>query len=174
MTQFPGLGLRVGQALLPAPPAVRSIPATSGRRTSPAVPTPSAGANGMRCRLVQLALLAALVPACGKSTPPAPPPANPAEGLKELGDVYKYRAGQRLPPPARIEDLFDQEPSLPNAWPSIQDGRIVVVWKAGYAPGSSDVLAYEKDAPASGGQVLLRNGTVKQMTADQFRAAKPK
>jgi hypothetical protein len=64
------------------------------------------------------------------------------------------------------------EPALPNAWPLIQDGAIVVVWKAGYSPSSTAVLAYEKNAPAGGGKVLLRNGTVKEMTAGEFKAAK--
>jgi hypothetical protein len=86
--------------------------------------------------------------------------------------VYKYRTAQRLPPPSRVEDLIDHEPALANSWQPLQDGRIVVVWKVGYSPGSNDLLAYEKDTPTAGGKVLLRNATVKQMTADEFRAAK--
>ncbi|MCI0701644.1 MAG: hypothetical protein L0241_11230 [Planctomycetia bacterium] len=126
----------------------------------------------MRLRLVPLLVLAVFVPACGMNSPPTPPPPDLTEGLKELGEVYKYRATQNIPAPASVEDLVNHEPALPNAWPAIQDGRIVILWKLGYTPSSNNLLAYEKDAPTNGGNVLLRNGTVKQMTADEFRAAK--
>jgi hypothetical protein len=120
-----------------------------------------------------LLLLLPFVPACAsKASVEAPPPADAGEGLRELGEVYKYRASERQPAPARPDDLMGNEPALPNAWPLIQDGTIVVAWKAGYSPSSTDVLAYEKSAPAGGGKVLLRNGTVKEMTASEFKAAK--
>jgi len=40
------------------------------------------------------------------------------------------------------------------------------------AANSGDVLAYEKATPTNGGKVLLRNGTVKDMTAAEFQASK--
>jgi hypothetical protein len=119
-----------------------------------------------------LALLAFLLPACGTNPPPAPPPVDTEAGLKELGEVYKYRAAQKMPAPSRVDDLAEHDAALGNAWPAIQEGKIVVVWRAGYSSGSTDVLAYEKDTPTGAGNVLLRNGTVSRITADQFRAAK--
>jgi hypothetical protein len=90
----------------------------------------------------------------------------------ELGEVYRYRAAEKMPAPARVEDLSEHDAALENALPAIKEGAIVVVWRVGYASNSATVLAYEKDAPAAGGKVLLRNGTVKDLTAAEFKAAK--
>jgi hypothetical protein len=123
-------------------------------------------------RQLPVLLLALALPACGGNSSESTAPArDPGEGLRELGEVYQYRAAQRQPAPAKIEDLGENQGALDTAWPLVQDGTIVVIWKAGYAANSAEVLAYEKTAPTQGGKVLLRNGTVKQMTADEFRAA---
>lgn len=127
----------------------------------------------MRLRLLPTLALAILAPACGTTSSPAElRPPDLTEGLKELGEVYKYRAENRVEPPARIEELVQHEPAMPNGWRALQDGQIVIVPRAGYAPGSTGVLAYEKDAPNSGGNVLLRNGTVKHLSASEFKAAR--
>ena len=53
----------------------------------------------------------------------------------------------------------------------------MVLWGSGVqgegeaAAGGGEVVAYEKDVPASGGYVLLTSGQVKKMTADEFQAA---
>lgn len=126
----------------------------------------------MRLRALPLLVLAVFVPACGKSSPATPPTPDVGAGFSELAEVYKYRASQRLPPPAKVEDLTEHEDALPNAIQPIREGQIVVAWRVGYSAGSNGVLAYQKDAPTNGGKVLLRNGTVKDMSADEFRAAK--
>jgi hypothetical protein len=66
----------------------------------------------------------------------------------------------------------EHDAALENALPAIRQGEIVVVWRVGYAASSTDVLAYVKDTPTAGGNVLLRNGTVKEVTAAEFRTAK--
>lgn len=127
----------------------------------------------MRIRPASIVILSLLLPACaGTPTPQTTPPPDPTDALKELGEVYKYRASLKQPPPARLDDLSEHQAVLANAWPLVEGGDVVVVWKAGYSPASTDVLAYEKAAAAAGGKVLLRNGAVKQLTADEFRAAK--
>ena len=124
-------------------------------------------------RKLLLGILIISLPACGDSTVNAPSPASdPGDGLRELGEVYKFRASNRMPVPTKVEDLAENEAAMTNAWNAIQAGKIVVVWRVGYSSSSSEVLAYEKDAPSNGGKVLLRNGTVKEMSAEQFRAAK--
>ena len=125
----------------------------------------------MRVSRLLLFGLAFLISACSAKAPPPPPPVDLNEGLKELGEVYKYRAAQGLPQPARLEDLTDNEPVLSNAWQAIKDGTIVVSWRSGYSASSAEVLAYEKDVPANGGKVLLRNGRIKDMTAIEFHSA---
>jgi hypothetical protein len=94
------------------------------------------------------------------------------EALRELAEVYKYLVTQKAPPPRKLEDLAEYSGSLEGAMPLIRGGDIVVVWGLGHSSGSSQVLAHERDAATSGGNVLLRNGTVKHMSADEFRAAK--
>jgi hypothetical protein len=126
----------------------------------------------MRSSFLFLFAVAALTSGCGGQASPPPPVTDVVAGLKELGDIYKYRAGEKLPPPARVEDLAEHDAALENALPAIRQGDIVVVWRVGYAAGSTDVLAYVKDAPTAGGKVLLRNGTVKELAAAHFKAAK--
>jgi hypothetical protein len=52
------------------------------------------------------------------------------------------------------------------------NNEIVYQWGARIDPaGGETVLAYEKKAPSEGGWVLMQDGTVKQITADEFKAA---
>ena len=56
----------------------------------------------------------------------------------------------------------------------VKQGEFVVAWSIGRAttPGSAEqILVYEKKAPTDGGAVLLRDGTIKQVTAGEFAAA---
>ncbi len=126
----------------------------------------------MHIRFLPLLMLVFL-PACGGSNPPvAPPPVETGEALKELGEVYKYISVQKLATPRKAEDLTEYEGTLAGALPKIRAGDIVVIWGVGYSSGSSQVLAYGKDASSNGGPVLLRNGTIKAMTAAELQAAK--
>lgn len=106
----------------------------------------------------------------GASNKPASEGDN-EQALKELGEVYQYLAYEKRNPPVRATDLEEHEGSLQVALPKVRSGELVVAWGAGYTPGSGGVLAYEKDAPTSGGKVLLRNGTVKQVSAAEFATA---
>jgi hypothetical protein len=126
----------------------------------------------MLSRFAPVAVCVFLVGCGTPAAVPAPQPPPDAElGLKELGEVYKYRAAQKAPAPARAEDLMENAGAVDNALPLINEGHVVVVWRVAYAPTSTEVLAYEKDAATAGGKVLLRTGTVKQMTAAEFAAA---
>jgi hypothetical protein len=107
--------------------------------------------------------------------PTTPTPATTGDGLKELVSVYEYRDYSKLPPPRKVEELLEYVDSLPNALSRIQSGEYEVVWGVGMsksAPSSGGVLAYEKKAATGEGAVLLRDGTVKQMTAEEFAAAR--
>ena len=88
--------------------------------------------------------------------------------------VYKYIEYSKLPLPRKPEDFSDFIDSMPTAFQRVKEGEYVVVWGVGRSavPGTSgQVLAYEKKVPTEGGAVLLRDGTVKQMTAAEFNAA---
>ena len=60
---------------------------------------------------------------------------------------------------------------LPTAGPMLREGTLVYLWGATYAADIEKVAAHEKKVPAEGGWVLLQSGTVREMTADEFKAA---
>jgi hypothetical protein len=53
----------------------------------------------------------------------------------------------------------------------IRSGDLVYVWGAGYAAGGTELVAWEKAVPESGGYVLQQDGTVKQLSAGEFQSA---
>src|SRR5262249_19437326 len=126
-----------------------------------------------RCLPLAALLVAAALSGCGRGRGDAPK-ANLGNSFKEIGEVYKFLAYEKKPPPSKLEDLRPYIDSLPTSWEKLEKGEHVVLWRVGYttaSPGAQAVLAYEKDAPNQGGNVLLRDGTVKQMTAQEFQAA---
>jgi hypothetical protein len=106
--------------------------------------------------------------------PPPPPPPSAEEGMKELVEVYRYIEYSKLPLPRKPEDFNDYWDSMPSAFERIKQGDYVVVYGVGRstaAGAANQILVYEKKAPTDGGVVLLRDGTIKQMTATEFAAA---
>ena len=66
----------------------------------------------------------------------------------------------------------------PSADDSVRSGSIVVQYRTPYdtseeptSANSDEVLAYPKNVPQNGGQVLMHDRRIKTMTADEFRAA---
>jgi hypothetical protein len=124
-----------------------------------------------------LALLSVLVvvPGCGRGDDKDPGELSPEDaGLVELADVYKYLAQKKMPPPGKLEDLRPYETTLSFGWAKLERGEYVVFWGSGLAStpeAGRTVLVYEKKVPTEGGNVILRDGTVKRMTPDEFRAA---
>jgi len=113
------------------------------------------------------------VAGCARAPQPPPPPSG-EDGLKEMVGVYKYIEYSKLPLPRKPEDFNDYVDSMPIAFYRVKDGEYVVAWGVGRsasAGAGEQVLVYEKKTPTEGGAVLLRDGTVKQMTAAEFSAA---
>jgi hypothetical protein len=100
--------------------------------------------------------------------------------LSDVGELYRLYQQEKKKPPAKAADLTKMEMVAPSGAIAIKTGEVVVRLGAtlpsieeGPPSGSSDeVLAYYKDVPQSGGQVLMLNRTVKTMTAEEFKAAK--
>jgi hypothetical protein len=95
--------------------------------------------------------------------------------LEEIGQMLKTVQVDGTRPPARVADLAAVEPMVPLAAQDLRSGDIVYFWGAGLSSGgnaSSTVMAHEKKVPAEGGWVLMQDGTVKRMSADEFRSAK--
>jgi hypothetical protein len=119
-------------------------------------------------------VVASVLPAgCGgKSDAPAATAGSPTakQSLDDLASLLKEVAEQKKRPPARQADLQQYEAVYLGATLGITRQDIVYVWGSGLTGGQA-VIAYEKDAPTAGGYVLLQDGTVKTMTADEFKAA---
>jgi hypothetical protein len=126
----------------------------------------------MRLPLPLVPVLLLFIPACRSNDSAPPATVDTGSALMDMGELYNYLAVQKVSPPKKAEDLAEYEGSMPAAYAKIKSGDIVVVWGTGYSSGSSQLLAYEKDCATSGGKVLLRNGSVKDMTAGEFQAAK--
>lgn len=93
--------------------------------------------------------------------------------LHDLGTVLRLIADQKQKPPAKPADFAQYEPAAPFALAAINAKEIVYLWGQGFAAGGTQVVAHETDADTKGGLVLLQDGTVKSMSADEVKAAKP-
>jgi hypothetical protein len=95
--------------------------------------------------------------------------------LEEIRDMYKLYAEDKHRPPTQLAQLKQYEPGFSKGFEALQSGEVVVVWGADLSEtAGKGVLAYGKDVPTKGGPVLLRDGTIKIMTAQEFQAAAPK
>ena len=91
--------------------------------------------------------------------------------LEELGRMLKDLADEGRKPPSKLAELEPVEPMIPTAGPPLRNGEIVYLWGAAYAAGGEKVVAHEKKTPTEGGLVLLQDGSVKSMSAQEFAAA---
>ena len=125
-------------------------------------------------RFVTLApALLLVVSACSKPGNSSSVPAQlGANALEELAEVYKFIRAEKQPLPRQLSDLDTYRDSLPTAYDQLQRGQIVVAWGVGLGATSdagATVLAYDKDAATAGGLVLLQSGSVKSVTAAEFK-----
>lgn len=116
-----------------------------------------------------VAAAACLFAGCGEKQAAAVPDEKQT-ALTEVYNLIRVRVESDNSPPRKAEDLRIYENAHPQGYAVVKSGEVVVNWGAGPAD-SSAVLAYQKEVPSSGGWVLLQNGKVKQMTADEFKAA---
>ena len=129
-------------------------------------------------RLAGLLLLGGLAAGCASSTGPGGTAKGPAveDHLREVGTMLTLLSGETRRGYGNPADLARYEQGCPFGYQAVKSGAVVVVPGAtmpgeGEATGTEAVIAYEKDVPTKGGYVLLHNGKVKQMTADEFRSA---
>jgi predicted Zn finger-like uncharacterized protein len=99
-----------------------------------------------------------------------------ANDLKELALAYlTFLDSNQGKPPANLEELsrfFSKDGKVLQA---MKEGKYVFLYGVGLqamtAGTSNTILAYEKDVPTGGGQVVMADGSVKDMTAQEFQAA---
>jgi hypothetical protein len=93
--------------------------------------------------------------------------------LGQVHDMYRHYIKSQQKPPHQLSDLASTryEGISPIAVAALKKGEIIVVWDV-QGNDSGTVLAYEKEVPTQGGAVMMADGTVRQMSADEFKAAK--
>jgi hypothetical protein len=93
--------------------------------------------------------------------------------LQEIHSMYGLYIKHHQKAPKQLSDLANKENEgiHPGAVAALKKKRYEVVWGVN-SKDSGTVLAYEKDVPTKGGPVLMADGAVREMTAEEFRSAK--
>jgi hypothetical protein len=124
-------------------------------------------------RAGKAALLAAILP-LGCSTSTVGPESTEQLKILQVGQLFHmFQKGQKSPPTG-IKDFARLGSNLPAALSSLRSHDVLVYWGVGLSDGpeaASTVLAYQKDVPEKGGEVLMQDGTARKMTAEEFQAA---
>lgn len=126
--------------------------------------------------------LAFLLGVAGCGSPQATEPTAEAQrkqALQEVGEMYRMYVATTKKAPTKVGDLQGTQVAAPAGYNALKNGDIVVKWgtaltdtsEEGSKDSADEVLAYEKAVPTGGGDVLMKNRTIKTMTADEFKAA---
>jgi hypothetical protein len=96
--------------------------------------------------------------------------------LAEVADMLRATTQTNGKGPAKLSDLNTMQSMYARGYQAVKSGEVVIIWGHGVkAEGESatggEIVAYEKNAPTAGGYVLFTSGEVKEMTADEFKAA---
>jgi hypothetical protein len=121
--------------------------------------------------MLTFAVGTALAVGCGQKEDKSDLPENDLQRVHDL--YFRYLKNHEQKPPAKLSDLTSPtyEPLFPAAVEALKKGKYVAVYGITDKDGGT-VLAYEKDAATGGGRVLMADGTIKTMTADEFKATK--
>ncbi len=114
---------------------------------------------------------------CSSSGGSGSPQAAQESTLLEVADLIRVSTPPNGKAPSKLSDCDRYRSKYSRGYEAVKSGEVVVVWGA-KMPGEDEaasapknIIAYEKKAETEGGFVLLLNGTVKQMSADEFKAA---
>jgi len=139
------------------------------------------GASFMSVRPIfaSVCLALSLCFGCGGSGGPVTETVAIQSRLGEVAELYRTYSAMSKKPPKSLADLRTIENVAPSGLTPLVTGEVVVYWGAELpdlgeeptGPESDKVLAYEKDVPEKGGQVLMLDRRIKTMTAEAFAAA---
>lgn len=123
----------------------------------------------------QIGIIAAaglLAVGCSKGGPETVSPPQ-SEVLTDVAGLLRDYTAQYNKGPAKLTDTAKNEPLYSRGYRAVKSGEVIVVWGAPMPAegGGTGVIAYEKKAETEGGIVLLQNGELQEMTAEEFRAA---
>jgi hypothetical protein len=109
------------------------------------------------------------------ATGPALDPQVATDYLKQIALAYHSHSDAAKKPPAKMDDLRPYLKDSPGVYESLEKGQIVCYYGAALlslTQGTSNtILAYERNVPEKGGPVAYADGSVKTVTAEQFKAA---
>ncbi len=95
--------------------------------------------------------------------------------LKQIGLAYHNYHDANNKGPAKADDLGPYVENDKALLGHLKEGRVVFFYGVkitDMTEGTSNtVLAHEKDVPKNGGLVLMGDGAVKKMTAEEFKDA---
>jgi hypothetical protein len=125
------------------------------------------------CRTFLSAAFLAMAFGC-EARPVGPLPQTPEqESIAQLGRALGSFRGK--PAPKVLKDMLSREQGYPAAIGALRNKDVLLYWGVSLADGpnaTETVVAFGKDVPEKGGEVLMQDGTVKAMTADEFKAAR--
>lgn len=116
---------------------------------------------------------------CGGSGGPVTQDVAIQSRLGEVAELYRVFQIQNKRPPKSVAEARTMENAVPSGLTPIVTGEVIVYFGTALpelgeepsGPESDTVLAYEKDVPTKGGQVLMLDRRIKTMTAEEFAAA---
>lgn len=123
-----------------------------------------------------LAACCLVLPAGCTKRPPASEAMASVTLLQDVNELLRAASGATGRPVAGVADLKRHADLFNRGYDAVKSGDVVVLWGTkiqgeGEVGKNEVVIAYEKNTPTSGGHVLLSAGTIKHMTADEFKAA---
>ncbi len=120
-----------------------------------------------------LILALAAASGCGRS-PEAAPGTEPTP-VEQVGQLLRTCNEMGKPAPRTLKEAEKLPGAPPKAIEALKSGAVVIYWGVNLNEyGGASAIGYEKDAPEKGGAVILGDGTVTELTAEQVREiAKP-
>ncbi len=99
--------------------------------------------------------------------------------VQDVGELYRMYMLDRKKPPTKPEDFLRYQEANAAGYRQVKDGNVVVIWGVNLTDlamedskdSQDEVLAYEKQVPTEGGTVLMKDRTIRHMTAEEFKAA---
>jgi hypothetical protein len=93
--------------------------------------------------------------------------------LKAIGIMYHEHAAVATKAPESAADLKPYAGTSPEAYQALVDGRVVFIYGVRHvdmsAGTANTVLGYLKDTPTAGGYALFGDGSVRKLSAEEFK-----
>jgi hypothetical protein len=130
--------------------------------------------------LLVLAVIAVVAGGCGTPNVPLTSDQLGEAKLRDVGELYRVHQLARKTPPKTLKDFTAEADSTPSAFEAIRSGDVVIRYGATLPdaekeePGNgsaTEVLAWLKSVPETGGPVLMLDRTIKKLTAEEFKSA---